>query len=94
MLSGVPAERETGVHLDTRPLTWCCKLHEHRVTHLLATVGNGYRTASLDAMEEPFLNRIVVERPVNVDRAHASEGNTLVGQQLLSVQFALQSPFS
>ena len=61
------------------------------VTHLLAAVGNRDRTAGLDAMEEPFLNWVVVKGPVDVDRAHASEGNALVCQQLLSVQFALPS---
>ena len=42
-------------------------------------------------MKEPFLDWIVVKRPIDVDGAHTSEGNALVCQQLLSVQFALQS---
>ena len=59
------------------------------MTCLLTTVGNRDRTTGLDAMKKPFLNRIVVKGPVDVDRAHASEGNALVCQKLLSVQLAL-----
>lgn len=61
------------------------------MTYLLSTVGNRDGTASLDAMKEPLLNRVVVEGPVNVNRAHAGEVDALVCQQLLSVQLALQS---
>ena len=62
-----------------------------RMTHLLSTVGNRDRAAGLDAMKEPFLDRVVVKGPVNVHRAHAGEVDALVCQQLLSVQLALQS---
>lgn len=41
-------------------------------------------------MKEPFLNRIVVEGPIDVNRAHAGEVDALVCQKLLSVQLALQ----
>lgn len=41
-------------------------------------------------MEKPLLDWVVVEGSVNVNRAHASEGDTLVCQQLFSVQLALQ----
>lgn len=59
--------------------------------HLLSTAGDRDGTASLDAMKEPLLNRVVVQGPINVNRAHAGEVDALVCQQLLSVQLALQS---
>lgn len=57
--------------------------------HLLATVGHRDGAASLDAVEKPLLHWVVVQRAVDVDRPHTGEGDTLVCQQLLSVQLAL-----
>lgn len=83
MLSDVLVEGRTSCRLRA-------VYSEYRVTRLLATVGNRNRAAGLAAMEKPNLNWIVVRGPIDVDRAHASEGDALVCQQLLSVQLALQ----
>ena len=71
----------------------CCCSHScaHcKQAHLLAAVGHRDGAASLDAVEEPLLHGVVVEGPVDVDRAYTGEVDALVCQQLLSIQLALQ----
>ena len=64
--------------------------YKMKITHLLATVGHRDGATSLDAVEEPLLHWVVVQGPIDVDRAHTGEVNALVCQQLLSIQLALQ----
>lgn len=59
-------------------------------TCLLATVWHRDGSASLDPVEEPLLHRVVVQGTVDVDGAHAGEGDPLVCQELLCIKLALQ----
>ena len=56
--------------------------------HAAARDGNG--PPSLNAVEEPLLHRVVVQRAIDVHRADAGPVDATLLQQLLRVQLALQ----
>jgi hypothetical protein len=58
---------------------------------LHAGVGDRDGAALLEALEEPLLHRVVVQRPVNVHWSNGSPCNSLALQQCLSIQLPFVS---
>ena len=58
--------------------------------HLHAASRDGNGPPSLYAVEEPLLNRVVVQRAIDVHGADAGPVDATLLQQLLRVQLALQ----
>ena len=56
-----------------------------QTAYLLTTVWDRDWAASLDAVEEPFLNRVVVQGTVDVDWTDTGEVHSLVSQQLFCI---------
>lgn len=61
------------------------------LSDLHARAGHGNGTAFLEALEEPLLHRVVIQRPINVHRSDGGPRGSLALQERLSVQFSFVS---